>query len=185
MYKLVTVPRGAKSLKGLQLIDPDLQFIAVNAISRILSRKNFPMFSNVGVKVDQSWSRIREHIDLDSFQMLVLEPGVFEAYFAWDWQKEMRGPIKDYISRGCFYFNEIRLDYTLAGAQVVMRSTLKPIEVEDCIEDAIYFALGVVDERHPQRDFALAVLYNPAVRSGMTRIELFKLVDSGVIPVPE
>lgn len=184
-YKLISVSAGVVSLDGIQLVDPNLQFIAVAALTRILGRQKFPMFSNVGVKIDRNWTSVNQYIDVDTFQMLVLEPEMFEAFFSWDWQNEMGGPIKDYISRGCFYSNEIWLDHTLIGAQVVMNSTLSEAAIEDCIEDAIYHALGLVDERHPSRDIALQILYNSVVRSGMTRVELFELIDSGVVTVAE
>lgn len=182
-YKFVTVPTGAWAPDGFQLTDPNLQFIAVNAITRITARRKFPMFANVGVKVAKRRKQERI-IDLDTFEITVLKPGMFEASFSWDWQNEMDGPIKHYISRGCFYSINIWLDFTLTGANVVIKSTLSEAEVENCIEEAMFYALGLVDVRHPHRDLALKVLYHPMVQSGMTRDELFKLIDNGSIPVP-
>lgn len=66
-----------------------------------------------------------------------------------------------------------------------MRSTLSDPVIEECIEDAIYFALGLVNERHASRDPAPRVLYHPLVRSGMSREKLFELIDDGSIPIPD
>ncbi len=85
------------------------------------------------------------------------------------------------FERKCLARTRFDHDRRLWGIMVlIVAKSSQPI-VRQCLTEALYVAHGVVDARSPYRDTALNVLMHPAVENGMSKEELYRLIDDGVI----
>ncbi len=85
------------------------------------------------------------------------------------------------IDRACLAKTNFDHDRRLWGVSVTITAGSRVAVIEQCLTEALYVAHGVVDARSPYRDTALNVLMHPAVENGMSKEELYRLIDDGVI----